>query len=174
MIYTLGDRRVQTAGEEYYVAPSAQVIGSVRLGRWASVWFNCVVRGDSDWIEIGDRTNVQDGSVLHTDTGYEMVLEQDVTIGHMVFLHTCRVGAGSLIGNCAMVMDRARIGRGSIVAANSFVPPDKVIPDGVVVMGQPARIVREATDRDRELMQRVPVHYVENARRFRAELQAAG
>jgi carbonic anhydrase/acetyltransferase-like protein (isoleucine patch superfamily) len=170
MIYTLGERCIATIGEEYFVAPSADVIGTVRLGRWASVWFGAVLRGDCDWIEIGDGTNVQDGSIMHTDPGEPLVVGANCTIGHKAFLHTCTVGESSMIANGAMVMDGAKIGSYSIVAAGAFVPPRKTVPDGVVVMGSPAKVVREITDKDREMLIHASRHYVENAQRFRREL----
>lgn len=173
MIYTLGERRIETVGEEYFVAPSADVIGTVRLGRWASVWFGAVLRGDSDWIEIGDGANVQDGTVIHTDAGVPLVVGANCTIGHKAFLHSCTVGEFSMIANGAMVLDGAKIGSYSIVAAGAFVPPRKTVPDGVVVMGSPAKVVREITDKDRQLLIGSAQHYVKNAQRFRRELAAA-
>lgn len=171
MIYSLGERRLATVGEEYFVAPSADVIGSVRLGRWASVWFNAVLRGDNDWIELGEGTNVQDGSVLHTDSGTPLVVGPHCTVGHKAFLHSCQVGDHSLIANGAMVLDGARIGSFTIVAAGAFIPPRKAIPDGVVVMGSPAKVVREIDDRDRRLLLEGPLHYQQNAQRYRRELR---
>ena len=170
MIYTLGERRIETVGEDYFVAPSADVIGTVRLGRWASVWFNAVIRGDNDWIELGDGTNVQDGSVLHTDEGFPLIVGANCTVGHRAFLHACTVGANSLIANGAMVLDGAKIGSFTIVAAGAFVPPRKTIPDGVVVMGSPAQVVRELTDRDRAAITSGVQHYQDNAKRYRKEL----
>ena len=172
MIYSLGDRRIATVGDDYFVAPSADVIGTVRLGRWASVWFGAVLRGDNDWIELGDGTNVQDGTVMHTDTGQPLVVGANCTIGHQAFLHACTVGEHSMIANGAMVLDGARIGNYTIVAAGAFVPPRKAIPDGVVVMGSPAKVVREITDKDRQMLIGGAQHYVENAQRFRAQLVA--
>ena len=171
MIYRFGTRRIETVGDEFYVAPSADVIGSVRLGRWASVWFGAVLRGDSDWIELGDGTNVQDGSVLHTDAGIPLVLGRDVTVGHAAFLHACTVGDDCLIGSRAMVMDRVVIGANTVVAAGTFIPPGKVMPSGVVLMGSPAKVVRELTDKDRELIRESGQHYIKAARRYRTELQ---
>jgi carbonic anhydrase/acetyltransferase-like protein (isoleucine patch superfamily) len=170
MIYSLGDRHIETVGDEYFVAPSADVIGTVRLGRWASVWFNAVLRGDNDWIELGDGTNVQDGCVLHTDTGVPLVIGPNCTVGHKAFLHACTVGECSLIANGAMLLDGVKVGSYSIVAAGAFVPPRKTIPDGVVVMGSPARVVREITEKDRYLLVESAALYQRNARRYRAQL----
>ena len=171
MIYTFGDRRLETAGDDYYVAPDAQLIGSVRLGHATSVWFNCVIRGDSDWIEIGDGTNVQDGSVIHTDSGFPTAIGRNVTIGHRVLLHSCHIGDGSLIGNGAMVLDRSKVGRNCVVAAGALIPPDKEIPDGAVVMGAPAKIVREVSERDLVMMRHSVEHYQQRLLEYRHALQ---
>ncbi|MET0659559.1 MAG: gamma carbonic anhydrase family protein [Steroidobacteraceae bacterium] len=172
MIYRLGERRIETVGDDYFVAPSADVIGTVKLGRWASVWFGCVLRGDNDWIEIGDGSNVQDATVMHTDKGIRLRVGQNVTIGHKAFLHACTVGDNCLIANGAMLLDKVVVGSNTIVAAGAFVPPGKTIPSGVVVMGSPAKVVRELTDEDRARITRGAVGYQENAKRFRVQLQA--
>ncbi|HEU4529681.1 MAG TPA: gamma carbonic anhydrase family protein [Steroidobacteraceae bacterium] len=173
MIYTLGERRLETRSTEFYVAPSAQLIGSVRLGHQASIWFNAVLRGDNDWIEIGDGSNVQDGTVIHVDPGFPVLVGSNATVGHMAFLHSCTVGDEAMIANGAIVLDRARIGRHSIVAAGALVPPDKVIPDGVIVMGSPAKVVREVTDEDRQRIAHAADVYRKRARQYRAQLQSA-
>lgn len=172
MIYRLGERRIETVGDEFFVAPSADVIGTVRLGRWASVWFNVVLRGDNDWIDIGARTNVQDGTVMHTDAGVPLKVGSGVTIGHRAFLHACTVGDNTLIANGAMVLDGAVIGSNTIVAAGAFVPPGKTIPSGVVVMGSPAKVVRELSEKDQLLIMHGAEHYQENAKRYRTQLAA--
>ena len=150
MIYTLGERRLETRSTEFYVAPSAQLIGSVRLGHQASIWFNAVLRGDNDWIEIGDGSNVQDGTVIHVDPGFPVLVGSNATVGHMAFLHSCTVGD-----------------------AGALVPPDKVIPDGVIVMGSPAKVVREVTDEDRQRIAHAADVYCMRARQYRAQLQSA-
>lgn len=170
MIYSLGEKRIQTANDEYYVAPGACVIGSVRFGAGASVWFNCVIRADSDWIHIGDRTNIQDGSIIHTDEGEPTHLGSNVSVGHRALLHSCTVGDSTLIANGAMILDRANIGRHCLIAAGAMVPPGKVIPDGSVVMGMPGKIVREVTDGDREMIAWIAEHYVKRAQVYRREL----
>ena len=167
VIYTLGERRIETVGDDYYIAPGAQVIGSVRLGRGASVWFNCVLRGDSDWINIGDGTNVQDGTVIHTDPGVPVEIGANVTIGHAAFLHGCTVGPDTMIANRAIVLDGVRIGRHCIIAAGALVPPGKEIPDGSVVMGSPGKIVREVTERDLAMIARAGEGYRRRAQQYR-------
>ena len=148
MIHRLADR-IPDISPAAWVAPSADVIGTVRLAAGASVWFNAVLRGDNDWIEIGEGSNVQDGSVLHTDPGLPLVVGAGVTIGHKALLHACTVGDGSLIGNGAIVLDGAVIGRGCIVAAGALVPPGRQVPDGVLVMGSPAQVARGLGEQDR-------------------------
>jgi carbonic anhydrase/acetyltransferase-like protein (isoleucine patch superfamily) len=170
VIYSLGDKKVQTVNDEYYVAPGACVIGNVRLGVGASVWFNCVLRGDSDWIMIGDGTNIQDGTVIHADDGEPVHLGSNVSVGHRALLHGCTVGDATLIANGAMILDRVSIGRHCLIAAGAMVPPGKVIPDGSVVMGMPGKIVREVTDRDRAMIDGIAEHYVARAQLYRREL----
>jgi carbonic anhydrase/acetyltransferase-like protein (isoleucine patch superfamily) len=165
------DTRSPAIDPDAYVAPSADVIGSVRLGAFASVWFGVVLRGDNDWIEIGAQTNVQDGTVIHTDAGVPTRIGMRVTIGHQAFLHCCTVGDESLIANGAMVLDRAVIGQHCLIAAGALVPPDKVIPDGSVVMGSPGKIVREVTPQDLALIEKAALHYARRATLYREALQ---
>jgi carbonic anhydrase/acetyltransferase-like protein (isoleucine patch superfamily) len=170
VIYSLGDKKIQTAGDEYYVAPGASVIGSVRFGVGTSVWFNCVLRGDNDWIILGDGTNIQDGTVIHTDEGEPVHLGSNVSVGHRALLHGCTVGDSTLIANGAMILDRASIGRHCLIAAGALVPPGKVIPDGSVVMGMPGKIVREISERDRAMIEGIAEHYVARGKLYRGEL----
>ncbi len=173
MIYTLGDRKLETMGEDYYIAPGAQVIGSVTLGRGATVWFNCVLRADDERIVVGDGTNIQDGTIIHCDPGSPVLLGNNVTIGHRALVHSCTIGDGSLIANGAMVLDRVRIGRDCLIAAGALVPPDKEIPDGAVVMGAPGKIVRQVTERDLAMMRHACEHYIARGRQYRQSLQVA-
>jgi carbonic anhydrase/acetyltransferase-like protein (isoleucine patch superfamily) len=173
-IYTLGERRLLTAGDDFYIAPGAQVIGSVVLGAGASLWFNCVLRADDERIEVGDGSNVQDGSVVHADAGAPTLLGRHVTVGHMVMLHSCVVGDETLIGNGAIVLDRARIGRHCIIAAGSLVPPDREIPDGSVMMGSPVRLVRQANAQDLAMIAQGAAHYRSRMQSYRALLQPRG
>lgn len=153
MIYEYDGRTLKADGA-YFVAPSADVIGSVHLGHESSIWFGAVLRGDNDWIHIGAGTNVQDGSIIHVDPGVPVVVGARVTVGHGVMLHGCVIGDGSLIGNRAMVLDGARIGAGCLIGAGAVVTPNKEIPPGSVVMGSPGRIIRQVEPRDLEWMTR--------------------
>jgi len=170
MIYTLGDAHIETASEQWYVAPSAAVIGRVRFGVHASVWFNCVLRGDSDWIVLGDQVNVQDGSIIHTDPGVPVELGAGASVGHGVILHGCTIGEGSLIGNGAIVLDGARIGRRCLIAAGTLVPPGKAFADGSVLMGSPAKVVRQVEARDLAMMAHTTAHYVARIPQYREHL----
>lgn len=171
MIYSLGERRVEFRGD-YYVAPSASVIGSVVLGHNASVWFNCVLRGDNDLITIGDNTNVQDASVLHIDEGVPLTLGANVSIGHKVMLHGCSVGDNSLIGINAVVLNNARIGKNCLVGASSLVTEGKEIPDGSLVLGSPGRVARALTETEIANLSRIAEHYVQKSALYRASLRA--
>lgn len=171
-VYDLGHKRPTLPPEgEYWIAPSAVVIGDVILKQNASVWFNAVVRGDNDPITIGRNSNVQDGSVLHSDPGVPLVLGDDVTVGHMAMIHSCTIGNNSLIGIGATVLSHARIGANSIVGANSLVPEGKEYPDGVLILGSPARVVRELTPEQIAFLKGSADHYVANWKRYAAELK---
>ncbi len=171
MIYSIGEKKIQTEGDDYYIAPGACIIGNVRFGRGASVWFNCVLRGDSDWIDLGAGVNIQDGTIIHTDEGEPVHLGERVSVGHRALLHGCTVGDRTLIANGAMVLDRARIGRHCLIAAGALVTPDKVIPDGSVVMGMPGKIVREIDDKDLAMIEFIARHYMERGKQYQRELR---
>jgi carbonic anhydrase/acetyltransferase-like protein (isoleucine patch superfamily) len=148
-----------------WVAESAEVIGRIELRAEASVWYRAVLRGDNEWITIGERSNIQDGSVLHTDAGLPMNIGADVTVGHQVMLHGCTVGDNTLIGIQSVVLNGAKIGRNCIVGAGSLVTEGKAFPDGVLIVGSPARVVRELTAEQIARLQLSAAHYVQNARR---------
>jgi carbonic anhydrase/acetyltransferase-like protein (isoleucine patch superfamily) len=169
-IYRLGEKRVTIEGE-CYVAPGASVIGAVTLKARSSIWFNCVVRGDNDDIVIGEETNIQDGSILHTDKGLPLVVGNGVSVGHNVVLHGCRVGDNSLIGIGSVVLNRARIGSHCLVGAGSLVTEGKEFPDRSVVMGSPARVVREVTDDDIEFLLWSASSYVKRGPMFLDRLE---
>jgi len=160
--------------ESAWVADSAEVMGNVALGEDASIWFGAVLRGDNDPITIGTGTNVQDGSVLHADIGQPLTLGDRVTVGHKVMLHGCTIGDESLIGIGAVVLNGARIGRHCLVGAGALVTEGKEFPDGSMILGSPARVVRQLTPEQIEGLRRSAQGYVENARRFRAGLHRIG
>lgn len=170
MIYTLGDRRPVLEGDNHYIAENATVIGSVRLRDASSVWFNSVLRGDNDWIDIGERSNIQDASVLHTDPGIPLTVGRGVTVGHKVMLHGCSIGDNSLIGIGSTLLNGASIGNDSVVGAHSLVTEGKSFPDGVLIVGAPARVVRELEDEEIAGIRLSADVYVNNAGRFREQL----
>ncbi|HKU41402.1 MAG TPA: gamma carbonic anhydrase family protein [Polyangiales bacterium] len=169
MLYRIGERS-PVLHASAYVAPSAQLIGSVVMEEESSVWFNVVVRGDNDVMTISRGANVQDGSVLHTDSGIRMTVGRYCTVGHKVMLHGCEIGDYTLIGMNAVVLNRAKIGNYCMIGANALITEGKVIPDGSVVMGSPGKIVRQVTDIERQILEGSAAHYIENAKRYRAEL----
>jgi carbonic anhydrase/acetyltransferase-like protein (isoleucine patch superfamily) len=169
-VYSIGDRRPAVDASARFAA-NATVIGDVRLAANASIWWNAVLRGDNDPITIGENTNIQDGSVLHTDEGVPLTLGRDVTVGHMVMLHGCTVGDGSLIGIKSVILNRAVIGHNCLIGANTLIPEGKAIPDRSLVMGSPGKVVRELTDEEVARLLHSASHYVENARRYAAQLK---
>ena len=168
-LYSLGDKRPQL-GDNVWIAPNATVIGDIRLGRNASIWWNATLRGDNDPIMIGADTNIQDGSVLHTDEGVPMNIGANVTVGHLVMLHGCTIGDGSLIGIGSVILNRAIIGKGCIVGANTLIPEGKVFPDKVLIVGSPGKVVRELSDDDVARLKKSAEHYVDNAARYQTTL----
>jgi carbonic anhydrase/acetyltransferase-like protein (isoleucine patch superfamily) len=169
-IYRLGDW-TPDIHPEAWVADSATVIGKVYLGPQASVWFNVSIRADNERIVIGARSNVQEGSVLHVDDGFPMEIAEDVTVGHMVMLHGCRIGAGSLIGIQSVVLNGAQIGRECLIGAGALVTEGKVIPDRSLVLGSPGKVVRQLTDDDIARMRRGVQIYVDHSSHYRQHLQ---
>ena len=171
-IYTLGDKSPDLPSQdEYWIAPSATVIGHVILKPGASVWFGAVLRGDNDPITIGENSNIQDGSVLHTDAGEPLTIGRGVTVGHMAMLHGCEIGDNTLIGIGAVVLGRAKIGRNCLIGANALITEGKVIPDGSLVMGQPGKVVRSLEPGQIAALEASAEHYVQNWKRFAAELR---
>ncbi len=166
-IYSLDGVEPTLPGEgRYWVAPDAAVMGNVILEEDASVWFAAVLRGDNDPIRVGRGSNVQDGSVLHTDPGVPLTIGADVTVGHMVMLHGCTIGDGSLIGIGSRILNGAKIGKGSIIGAHALVTEGKEIPDGVLAVGSPAKVVRELSEEDQAVLKFSAQHYVENWKRY--------
>ena len=172
-IYQLEDDVPQVHATAW-VADSAEVVGRVTLGENASIWYGAVLRGDNDRISVGANSNVQDGSVLHTDTGVPLTIGQNVTIGHQVMLHGCSIGDGSLVGIQSIVLNGAKIGRNCLVGAGSLVTEGKEFPDGVLIVGRPAKVVRELTPEQIANLQGSARHYVHQAQRHATQRKRIG
>lgn len=170
MMQALGDRAPVLEGGGHFIAENATLIGSVRLKDQASVWFNSVLRGDNDWLEVGERSNIQDGCILHTDPGIRLVVGNGVTIGHRVMLHGCLIGDNSLIGIGSTLLNGSAIGKNCIVGAHSLVTENKKFPDGSLILGSPARVARELSDEEIAHIGWSADVYVQNARRFGEQL----
>ncbi len=171
-IYALGLHAPQLpAADRVFVAPDAHVIGEVALGDDVSIWFGAVIRGDHELIALGARTNVQDGAVLHTDMGFPMTIGEGCTIGHRAVVHGCTIGPNSLVGMGATVMNGARIGANCIVGANALVTEGKRFPDNSLIVGAPARAVKQLDAAALDGLAHAAQSYVDNWRRFRAELR---
>jgi carbonic anhydrase/acetyltransferase-like protein (isoleucine patch superfamily) len=154
----------------YWIAPNATVIGNCILHENASIWFNAVLRGDNDPVVIGENSNIQDGSVLHTDVGCPLTIGQNVTVGHLAMLHGCTIGDNSLIGIGAVILNNAVIGKNCIIGAKAFISEGKIIPDNSLVMGAPGKVVRDVSDQQAQMLIGSALHYVENWKRYRAGL----
>ena len=169
-LYQLDDKTPQVA-DSAWVADSAQVMGDVQLDENVSIWFNCTLRGDNDPITIGEGSNIQDGSVLHTDEGIPLTIGKRVTVGHMVMLHGCTIGDESLIGIGAVVLNGAKIGKNCLVGAGALVTEGKECPDGSMILGSPAKVVRQLTPEQIEGLRYSAQHYIDNANRYRKGLK---
>ena len=174
-IYALADWTPDLPADgEYWIAPTAVLIGKVRLLKGASVWFGAVLRGDQDWITIGENSNVQDNSVLHADPGQPTTVGRNVTVGHKVILHSCTVGDNSLIGMGSTVLNRARIGNSCLVGANALISEGKEFADGTMILGAPARVVKQLSEPQLAMLKISAQGYVGNHKRYAADLKPAG
>lgn len=172
-IYELEGRAPQLAASAW-VADSAQVMGDVTLGEDVSVWFGSVLRGDTESLRVGAGSNIQDGSVLHADPGQPLVVGERVTVGHQVMLHGCTIGDESLIGIGAVVLNGAKIGRNCLVGAGALVTEGKEFPDGSMIIGSPAKAVRQLSPEQIEGLRQNAQHYIDNARRYKGGLRKLG
>lgn len=172
MIYRLEERVPVLEGGGQFIADNATIVGSVRLKAAANVWFGAVLRGDNEWINVGAGSNIQDGCVLHADPGIPLNIGDSVTVGHKAMLHGCTIGNNTLIGIGSIVLNHARIGANSIVGANSLVTEGREYPDGVLLLGSPAKVIRDLTDDEIDFNTWSAKHYVENARRFLSHLRS--
>jgi len=165
MIYKF-EKNTPTMHEESWVAESAILIGKVFLKKDANVWFNAVLRGDIESIIIGERSNVQDGSVFHTDPGCPLTLGKNVTVGHMVTLHGCEIADDTLIGIGSTILNKTKIGKNCIIGANTLIPENKIIPDRSLVLGSPGKVIRQVTDKEIEEIKKNALHYVANYKKY--------
>ena len=168
-IYPLGGLSPKIDPDSW-IAPNATVIGEVQIAKGASIWWNCTLRGDTDLLSVGENSNIQDNSVLHTDPGIPLIVGKNVTVGHRVILHGCTVGDNSLIGMGSTLLNGAVIGKNCLIGANTLIPEGKVIPDRSLVVGLPGRIVRELTDEEVANLQLSADRYVAQGRRYVREL----
>jgi carbonic anhydrase/acetyltransferase-like protein (isoleucine patch superfamily) len=169
--YSLPERHIVTKGD-YWIAPNATVIGSVVLENNASVWFNAVVRADNDVITIGENSQVQDGSVLHSDPGFPVTLGKNVSVGHMAMLHGCTVGDGSLIGIKSVILNGAVIGKNCMIGANTLIAEGKTIPDGSMVLGSPGKVVRPLSPEEIARINEFADHYSARFKLYRTGLKS--
>ena len=170
MIYKLGEHEVEITGEDFYVAETASVIGKVRLANDTSVWFGAVLRGDNESITVGENTNIQECAVVHTDPGFPCILGSNVTIGHQAMLHGCQVGDNSLIGINAVVLNGAKIGRNCLIGANALVTENQEIPEGSLVIGSPAKPIKQLTTAQIQKLKESAEHYVTRFKKFKRDL----
>lgn len=155
----------------HWIAPSAVLIGDVRIEEDVSIWFGAILRGDNEPISIGKGSNIQENSVLHTDMGYPLTIGTGCTIGHRAMLHGCTIGNNSLVGMGATILNGATIGNNCLIGAGALVTEGKIIPDNSLVVGMPAKVVRSLDEKSVQMLEASSIHYVENARRFAAGLR---
>lgn len=171
MKYDLGDRKIIFEGDDYFIADSADVIGAVRIGNNASIWFNAVVRADENTIAIGESSNIQDGAVLHCEAGHALMIGRGVTVAHRAMLHGCTVGDNSLIGIGAVVLNGAHIGSNCFIGAGALVLENAVIPDNSIVLGAPAKVAGKLTREHIEQIRHASTHYIKNFKEYRENLR---
>jgi len=166
MIYDL-EKNVPEISADSWIAPNAIIIGKVKLEKNSSIWFNAVLRGDIEKIVIGENSNIQDGSVLHTDPGCPLTVGKGVTVGHMVMLHGCEISDDTLIGIGSTILNKAKIGKNCIIGANTLVTENKTIPDNSLVLGSPGKVIRKVTDEEIKVIRENAKHYVKNSKRYK-------
>ena len=165
MFYDLENKKIKNSGNNW-IAPNATIIGDVILEKNTSIWFNATLRGDIENIQIGEGSNVQDGSVLHTDPGYPLKIGKNVTVGHLVMLHGCTIGDNSLIGIGAVILNNVKIGKNCIIGAKSLITENKEIPDNSLVVGSPGRVIRKVTDEEVKAIKKNAIRYQENWKKY--------
>ena len=168
----LGDKKLQTSGDDFWIAPSANVIGEVILAKDASVWFNAVLRADNEPIYVGQGSNIHDGAIIHTDPGFSCVIGEKVTVGHMAMLHGCNIGDGSLIGIGSVILNGAKIGKNCIIGSKALVTEGMEIPDGSMVLGIPGKVKKILNDEEQSVLSIGADHYVENYKKYKKLLKS--
>ena len=166
MIYDF-EKNLPEVHPDAWVAPNATLIGKVKIEKNSSIWFNAVLRGDIELISIGENTNIQDGSVLHTDPGYKLNVGKGVTVGHMVMLHGCQISDDTLIGIGSIILNNAKVGKNCIVGANSLITENKIIPDNSLVVGSPGRVLRKVTEEEIKAIHENAKHYVDGSKKYK-------
>ena len=167
MIIDLGDKKLKTADDNFWIAPNASIIGDVNLERDASIWFNAILRADNEPITIGEGSNVQDGAIIHTDPGYACNIGKKVTVGHMAMLHGCSIGDGSLIGIGSVVLNGAKIGKNCIIGSKALVTEGMDVPDGSMVLGIPGKIKKTLTEEEQSVVPLGAEHYIDNYKKYK-------
>jgi carbonic anhydrase/acetyltransferase-like protein (isoleucine patch superfamily) len=163
----LGNKKLKTDGDNFWIAPNATVIGDIHLAKDASIWFNAVLRGDNEPIFVGEGSNVQDGSIIHTDPGFSCSIGKNVTVGHLAMLHGCSIGDGSLIGIGSVILNGAKIGKNCIIGSKALVTEGMNIPDGSMVLGIPGKIKKTLSEEEQSLVPLGAEHYIENYKKFK-------
>ena len=166
MKYNLKERKCQIDESNAWIAPSADLIGAVTIGKDSSVWWQAVLRADNEPITIGMRTNIQDGSILHTDPGFPISIGNNVSVGHLCMLHGCTIDDGCLIGIGSIILNGAKIGKNCLIGANSLITEGKVIPDNSLVIGSPGKVVREVTEEEKKAVFENTKHYQNNWKKY--------
>ena len=166
MIIDINNKSLKTENDDFWIAPDATVIGDVQMARDTSIWFHCTVRGDNEPIILGEGTNIQDNSVIHTDPGFPCNIGKFVTVGHMAMLHGCEIGDGSLIGIGSVILNGAKIGKNCIIGAKALITENKVIPDNSLVVGSPGKVVREVTEEEKKAVWENTKHYQDNWKKY--------
>ena len=169
MIYEYQNKLPQIDNKSW-VAPNAVIIGSVILEEETSIWWNAVLRGDNEKIHVGKGSNIQDGSVAHTDPGFGLYIGKNVTVGHMAMIHGCTIGDGSLVGIGSIILNGAKIGKGCLIGANSFIAENKEIPDNSIVLGAPGKIIGEVREKHKAMMERAQKSYVRRSIAYKTDL----
>tara|TARA_Y100001954_G_scaffold12468_1_gene12121 strand:+ start:197 stop:724 length:528 start_codon:yes stop_codon:yes gene_type:complete len=167
MIINLGDKKLKTVDDNFWIAPNASVIGEVNLERDASVWFNAILRADNEPITIGEGSNVQDGAIIHTDPGFACSIGKKVTVGHLAMLHGCSIGDGSLIGIGSVVLNGAKIGKNCIIGSKALVTEGMEVPDGSMVLGIPGKIKKTLTEEEQSIVPLGAEHYIDNYKKYK-------